>query len=207
MKTQIKKDGNMTVVNFEGKLDFETQIPLRDSLSKLIRPVPLSSTASASAPSTPTRKAKPKKAASSAATASHSSMPEAAPGTATDHSATSTDASASAPSEPDDRAPRKIIFNLEKLEFVGSSGIASFVQTLREFNASAPSQPLYCNVRSEFKRVFKAFGDADQFEFLDSLDDAVAKVATGSADPSQTNVQSSESSQDFTQPGRSKTPC
>lgn len=66
----------------------------------------------------------------------------------------------------------KIIFNLEKLEFVGSSGISSFVQTLKEFNANAPTKPRYCNVKSEFRRVMKAFDEQDLFEFYDSEDRA-----------------------------------
>ena len=37
-----------------------------------------------------------------------------------------------------DSVPTQIIFNLEKLEFVGSSGISGFVQTLKDFNAAAP---------------------------------------------------------------------
>ena len=62
----------------------------------------------------------------------------------------------------------KIIFNLEGLEFVGSSGISFFVQALREFNAASPSRPRYCNVKSEFKRIIKAFDDEQIFEFFDN---------------------------------------
>lgn len=65
-------------------------------------------------------------------------------------------------------ADLKIIFNFEELEFVGSSGISSFVQALREFNAAAPSRPRYCNVKSEFRRVIKAFDDEQAFEFFDN---------------------------------------
>lgn len=71
-----------------------------------------------------------------------------------------------------DSTPKKIIFNLEKLEFVGSSGISSFVQTLKEFNSVAPSKPRYCHVRSEFQRVIKAFDNDDCFEFYDNEDRA-----------------------------------
>ncbi len=81
-----------------------------------------------------------------------------------------------------DTAPKKIIFNLEGLEFVGSSGISSFIQTLKEFNAMAPEKPRYCNVKSEFKRVIKAFDEESLFEFhdsearaRDSFDDSIAK--------------------------------
>ena len=67
-----------------------------------------------------------------------------------------------------DSVPKKIIFNLENLEFVGSSGISSFVQALKEFNSHAPTKPVYCNVKNEFKRVIKAFDEADLFEFFES---------------------------------------
>ena len=108
MKTQIKKTGDLVVVEMNGRLDFETNGPLREELSKLIQPARTDST------------------------------------------------------------PQKIIFNLESLEFVGSSGISSFVQTLKEFNASAPNKPRYCNVKSEFKRVIKAFDEEQAFEFHDN---------------------------------------
>jgi len=67
-----------------------------------------------------------------------------------------------------DASPRKIIFNLENLQFVGSSGISSFIQTLKEFNLRAPSKPRYCNVASEFKKIIKAFDEEAQFEFFES---------------------------------------
>ena len=108
MKTQIKKQGDAIIVTMDGKLDFDTYVPLREDLSRLIR-----------------------------------------------HAQT-------------DTTPRKIIFNLEKLEFVGSSGISSFVQTLKEFNTSAPVRPKYCNVKSEFRRVIKAFDETDLFEFYEN---------------------------------------
>lgn len=109
MKTQIKKNGDTVVVTMDGRLDFETNGPLREELSKLI-------------------------------------------GT----------------QRNTDSTPKKIIFNLENLEFVGSSGISSFVQTMKEFNASVPNKPRYCNVKSEFKRVIKAFDEEQPFEFHDN---------------------------------------
>ncbi len=112
MKTQIKKNGDTIVVTMDGKLDFETYVPLREDLTKLI-----------------------------------------------DQTKT-------------DSVPKKIIFNLEKLEFVGSSGISSFVQTLKEFNASVPNKPRYCNVKNEFKRIIQAFNEEDLFDFYDNEDRA-----------------------------------
>jgi anti-anti-sigma regulatory factor len=70
------------------------------------------------------------------------------------------------------KSPRKIIFNFEKLEFVGSSGITPFVQALRDFNGSVPVRPRYCNVRSEFRKVMKAFDETNLFEFYENEDRA-----------------------------------
>lgn len=67
-----------------------------------------------------------------------------------------------------DSVPKKIIFNFENLEFVGSSGISNFVQTLKDFNQRAPMKPRYCNVKSEFKRIIKAFDESDAFEIYDN---------------------------------------
>lgn len=108
MKTQIKKIGDTLIVSMDGKLDFETALPLREDLSRIIRQARA------------------------------------------------------------DSAPRKIIFNLEKLDFVGSSGISSFVQTLREFNQASPVKPRYCNVKSEFQKVIRAFDENEAFEFYDN---------------------------------------
>lgn len=71
-----------------------------------------------------------------------------------------------------DAAPAKIIFDLKNLEFVGSSGISSFVQTLKEFNEQMSVRPKYCNVKSEFKRIIKAFDEESLFEFFDSEEGA-----------------------------------
>ena len=108
MRTKINKQGDTITVSMEGTLDFETHVPLREDLGKLIRTAKTDSVA------------------------------------------------------------KKIIFNLEKLEFVGSSGISSFVQTLKDFNSAAPTKPAYCNVKSEFKRVIKAFDEQEQFAFYEN---------------------------------------
>lgn len=71
-----------------------------------------------------------------------------------------------------DITPRKIIFNLENLDFVGSSGITQFIQTLRDFNTQAPTKPRFCNVGSEFKRMMKVFDETEIFEIYESEDRA-----------------------------------
>ncbi len=120
MKTEIKRIGDTIIVSMGGTLDFETSVPLREELGRVIRQ--------------------------------------------TQRYSNGTGASSGAQGPGD----LKIIFNLEDLEFVGSSGISSFVQALREFNAAAPSRPRYCNVKSEFKRVIKAFDEEQAFEFFDN---------------------------------------
>ena len=112
MKTQIKKIGDIIVVSMDGTLDFETTIPLREDLNKLIR------------------------------------------------------------NTKTDSVPKKIIFDLEKLDFVGSSGISNFVQTMKDFNTTSTTKPRYCNVKNEFKRVIKAFDEDELFEFFDNQDRA-----------------------------------
>ena len=108
MKTQIKKIGDTIIVSMDGKLDFETAVPLREDLNRIARQA------------------------------------------------------------KGDCVPKKVIFNFENLDFVGSSGISSFVQTLKEFNATIPSKPRYCHVKSEFRRVIKAFDEEAVFEFYDN---------------------------------------
>ncbi|MBI2712086.1 MAG: STAS domain-containing protein [Bdellovibrio sp.] len=71
-----------------------------------------------------------------------------------------------------DSTPKKIIVNLENLEFVGSSGISSFVQTLKAFTQESPTRPRFCNVKSEFRRIIKAFDEEEVFEFFETEDRA-----------------------------------
>ena len=66
-----------------------------------------------------------------------------------------------------DETPRKVIVNLENLDFVGSSGITQFVQNLKIIHQEAGIAPKYCGVKSEFQKIIKAFDDEGQFEFFD----------------------------------------
>ncbi|MBU6374504.1 MAG: STAS domain-containing protein [Bdellovibrionales bacterium] len=67
-----------------------------------------------------------------------------------------------------DSVPTQVIFNLKKLEFVGSSGISNFVQTLKDFNQRAGVKPRYCHVGSEFQKIIRAFDEQDEFDFYDT---------------------------------------
>jgi anti-anti-sigma factor len=74
--------------------------------------------------------------------------------------------------ERSDSVPKQIIFNMEKLEFVGSSGISAFIQTLKDFNTQTENRPRYCHVRNEFKRIIKAHDEENHFEFFENEDRA-----------------------------------
>lgn len=54
MKTHIRKSGDTVVVSIDGKIDYETQVPLKDELMKLARQTSNSNTNSGT-DSTPTK--------------------------------------------------------------------------------------------------------------------------------------------------------
>lgn len=54
------------------------------------------------------------------------------------------------------QAASKVVFNLEGLNFVGSTGILPFVETLNDICDQNPSKINFCKVSSEFQKVFKA---------------------------------------------------
>lgn len=51
---------------------------------------------------------------------------------------------------------QKVVFNLESLNFVGSNGITSFIETMVELCNSQGSSVHFCNLSSEFQRIFEA---------------------------------------------------
>ena len=71
-----------------------------------------------------------------------------------------------------DEIPTKLIFNLKDLDFVGSSGISSFVHTLKGINQKQNIETKYCNVGNEFRKIIQAFDDEQEFEFFSSEQDA-----------------------------------
>jgi anti-anti-sigma factor len=65
----------------------------------------------------------------------------------------------------DSNSDAKVLIDLVNLEFVGSSGVSSFVKGLRVFN-SLKMKPFYFGVKSEFLRLFRAFEQDKPFEVL-----------------------------------------
>jgi anti-anti-sigma factor len=53
----------------------------------------------------------------------------------------------------------RIIFNMERLKFVGSSGINHFIRIMKDFN-SIPNRPKIVKVSSEFSKILKAYQTA-----------------------------------------------
>ncbi len=72
-----------------------------------------------------------------------------------------------------DDTAKNIIMDFQNLEFVGSSGITQFVQSLKQIHHETDVTPKYCGVRSEFQKIIKAFDDNNQFDFYD--DSALTK--------------------------------
>lgn len=67
-----------------------------------------------------------------------------------------------------DSTPTKVIFDMEGLEFVGSSGITQFIQTLKEFGTKTDQKARIMKASNEFKKVMKAFDEEQTFEFADN---------------------------------------
>src|SRR5271170_6044740 len=115
MQAKIRKDGDITVVELKGRLDFETAEPFRETCADVL-------------------------------------------------------------------ANSKVVFNLGDLSFVGSSGIGAFVNTLRDFSKNCPVAPRFCEVKSEFQKVFKA---TDESAFRVYEDERAALVSFTEEPPPQ----------------------
>ena len=61
----------------------------------------------------------------------------------------------------------RVVLDFSHLEFVGSSGLSTFVKSLRVFNRMR-MKPSYFGVKSEFVRLFRAFEEEQPFEVYDS---------------------------------------
>ncbi len=66
----------------------------------------------------------------------------------------------------------KVVFNLQNLNFVGSTGITSFFEIIRDFVEQNILDPKFCCVRVEFLRLFEAWF-AGHVEVYDQQDIAL----------------------------------
>jgi anti-anti-sigma factor len=79
------------------------------------------------------------------------------------------------------RSPKKVLFNMRDLRFVGSSGIGNFLRTLQKFNSDIPNVR-YCNVRTEFKRMFQRYNRQMTNLIVDSEEKAFRSFKGSTAD-------------------------
>jgi anti-anti-sigma factor len=75
-------------------------------------------------------------------------------------------------------AGRQVIFNMQQLDFVGSSGINSFLTTILELNKDLNTALKLCGVSSEFRRIFAA-SEVSHIEIYE--DEAIARQAYAGA--------------------------
>lgn len=80
---------------------------------------------------------------------------------------------------------QKVLFNLNSLSFVGSSGITSFLETLTEYAKNSIHGLKFAEVSSEFKKIFEANLE-ENYELFESEKEALMKFSG-----SQTEEQSS----------------
>lgn len=72
---------------------------------------------------------------------------------------------------------QKVVFNMEKLKFVGSSSINQFVRTVKEFNSPKfmKPKPKFCSVSREFHRILRAYQTMrNPFDIFETEPDAIA---------------------------------
>lgn len=73
------------------------------------------------------------------------------------------------------RRSNKIIFNLKELSFVGSNGIMPFVKAISDLASTADKQLRFCQVSSEFKKIF-AVSPLASIQIFDDQDTAMASL-------------------------------
>ncbi|MDE0118641.1 MAG: STAS domain-containing protein [Bdellovibrionales bacterium] len=75
----------------------------------------------------------------------------------------------------DKLSKKNIVFNLKNLNFVGSDGLSSFMNTIKDLNTQSTLQ--FCCVGSEFRRVF-AQSEIKDIAIYDDEQSAVATFQT-----------------------------
>jgi len=58
------------------------------------------------------------------------------------------------------RSTDRMVLNMEKLKFVGSSGIGQFIQILKDFNKKNKIKTKLCKLSIEFERMFRSYETA-----------------------------------------------
>lgn len=68
-----------------------------------------------------------------------------------------------------------IMLDLNFMDFVGSSGIGDFVETLKILNRGCEKQIKLINVKSEFHRVFKLYNLEDSFTISNEIQNTIVQ--------------------------------
>ena len=71
------------------------------------------------------------------------------------------------------RQGKKVVVDMEGLNFVGSSGITNFIRSLYELQERGMSVPRLCNVKSEFKKIISAYDINKDFSISEGREAAV----------------------------------
>ncbi len=68
---------------------------------------------------------------------------------------------------------KRVVVDMEGLNFVGSSGITHFIRSLYELQERGMAVPHLCNVKSEFKKIISAYDVNREFAIHDTREMAV----------------------------------
>ncbi len=66
----------------------------------------------------------------------------------------------------------KVVFDLGQLNFVGSIGITSFFEVIKDLVEMKLMEPKFCNVKSEFQKLFNAWF-SDNVEIYPEIEQAI----------------------------------
>lgn len=67
-----------------------------------------------------------------------------------------------------DSTPKRFIFDLSGLQFVGSTGLSAFVQTLKDFSQRTENNMAFCSAGSEFRKFIAAYDENQIFQFYEN---------------------------------------
>ena len=82
------------------------------------------------------------------------------------------------------RQGKRVVVDMEGLNFVGSSGITHFIRSLYELQERGMAVPHLCNVKSEFKKIISAYDVNREFAIHDSRELAMTNFFRAGQDES-----------------------
>lgn len=70
------------------------------------------------------------------------------------------------------RSGKQVVIDLDKLSFIGSSGITLFIRSMFDLQAKGLT-PQFCNAKSEMRQIISAFDEAKEGRIHSSREDAI----------------------------------